>query len=96
LNSIGGTRPSTPGNGIIAILLPYASESYPIKIRGRATGWVAMFTKGGGVLAQSLSIAALVPPLGVTAVIIMDLRHLEGGMRVPAATKFVPSPSECI
>jgi MFS transporter, putative metabolite:H+ symporter len=58
-------------NGIIAILLPYASESYPVKIRGRATGWVAMFTKGGGVLAQALSIAALVPPLGVTAVIIM-------------------------
>ncbi len=58
-------------NGIIAILLPYASESYPIKIRGRATGWVAMFTKGGGVLAQCLSILALVPPLGVTAVIIM-------------------------
>ena len=58
-------------NGIIAILLPYASESYPIKIRGRATGWVAMFTKGGGVLAQCLSIFALVPPLGVTAVLIM-------------------------
>ena len=58
-------------NGIIAILLPYASESYPIKVRGRATGWVAMFTKGGGVLAQALSITALVPPLGVTAVIIM-------------------------
>src|SRR5713101_3684405 len=58
-------------NGIIAILLPYASESYPIKIRGRATGWVAMFTKGGGVFAQWLAITALVPPLGVTAVIIM-------------------------
>jgi putative MFS transporter len=58
-------------NGIIAILLPYASESYPIKIRGRATGWVAMFTKGGGVLAQSLSILALVPSLGVTAILIM-------------------------
>ena len=58
-------------NGIIAILLPYASESYPVKIRGRATGWVAMFTKGGGVLAQALSITALVPPLGITAVIIM-------------------------
>jgi len=58
-------------NGIIAILLPYASESYPVKIRGRATGWVAMFTKGGGVLAQTLSIAALVPPLGIIAVIIM-------------------------
>ncbi len=58
-------------NGIIAILLPYASESYPIKIRGRATGWIAAFTKGGGVLAQTLSIAALVPPLGITSLIIM-------------------------
>jgi len=58
-------------NGIIAILLPYASESYPIKIRGRATGWVAMFTKGGGVLAQLLAITALVPPLGVTAILVM-------------------------
>jgi putative MFS transporter len=58
-------------NGIIAILLPYASESYPIKIRGRATGWVAMFTKGGGVFAQLLAITALVPPLGVTAILVM-------------------------
>ncbi|MBA3830491.1 MAG: MFS transporter [Chthoniobacterales bacterium] len=58
-------------NGIIAILLPYASESYPVKIRGRATGWVAMFTKGGGVLAQSLSIMALAPSLGITAIGIM-------------------------
>lgn len=58
-------------NGIIAILLPYASESYPVKIRGRATGWVASFTKGGGVLAQGLSICALEPTLGVTAIAIM-------------------------
>src|SRR5439155_8127635 len=58
-------------NGIIAIILPYASESYPIKIRGRATGWVAACTKGGGVLAQTLSILALVPSLGVTAGVIM-------------------------
>lgn len=57
-------------NGIIAIILPYASESYPIKIRGRATGWVAACTKAGGVIAQTLSITALVPPLGITAVII--------------------------
>jgi MFS transporter, putative metabolite:H+ symporter len=58
-------------NGILAILLPYASESYPLKIRGRATGWVAACTKGGGVLAQSLSITALAPPLGIAAAIIM-------------------------
>ena len=58
-------------NGVIAILLPYASESYPIKVRGRATGWVAAFTKGGGVLAQSLGIAALVPTLGMASILIM-------------------------
>ena len=54
-------------NGILAILLPYASESYPLKVRGRATGWVAACTKAGGVLAQTLSITALVPPLGIAA-----------------------------
>ena len=58
-------------NGIIAILLPYASESYPMKIRGRATGWVAACTKAGGVLAQTLSITALVPTMGVAAIFIM-------------------------
>lgn len=58
-------------NGIIAIILPYASESYPIKIRGRATGWVAACTKAGGVIAQSLSIAALIPPLGIAAAIVI-------------------------
>jgi putative MFS transporter len=30
-----------------------------------------MFTKGGGVFAQLLAITALVPPLGVTAVLVM-------------------------
>jgi len=58
-------------NGIIAILLPYTSETYPLKIRGRGTGWVAACTKGGGVLAQSLSITALAPPMGAAAVMIM-------------------------
>lgn len=58
-------------NGLLAILLPYASECYPLKVRGRATGWVAACTKGGGVCAQMLSITDLVPPLGIAALIIM-------------------------
>jgi putative MFS transporter len=58
-------------NGILAILLPYTSESYPLKIRGRATGWIAACTKGGGVLAQSLSIVALAPSMGTAAIMIM-------------------------
>lgn len=58
-------------NGLLAVLLPYAAESYPLAIRGRATGWVAACSKLGGLLAQTLSILALVPSLGVVAAIVM-------------------------
>lgn len=58
-------------NALLAIVLPYASESYPLQIRGRATGWVAACTKAGGLAAQALSVTALVPPLGVAAAMIM-------------------------
>jgi MFS transporter, putative metabolite:H+ symporter len=58
-------------NGLLAILLPYASECYPMRVRGRATGLVAACTKGGGVFAQGLSIAALTPPLGVAAAAVL-------------------------
>lgn len=69
-------------NGLLATLLPYASESYPLKVRGRATGWVAACTKAGGVIAQSLSIMALVPPLGVVALMIMAPIGLAVGLIV--------------
>jgi MFS transporter, putative metabolite:H+ symporter len=58
-------------NGLLAILLPYTSECYPLRVRGRATGWVAACTKAGGVIAQSLSITAMVPPLGTAALLII-------------------------
>ncbi len=54
-------------NGIIAILLPYTAESFPLRIRARAIGWVAACTKAGGVIAQALFIAKLVPSIGVVA-----------------------------
>jgi putative MFS transporter len=55
---------------MLAILLPYTAESYPLHIRGRATGWIAACTKGGGLAAQGLSIAALTPSLGLAAAMI--------------------------
>ena len=58
-------------NGVIATLLPYATESFPMRVRGRATGWVAACSKGGGLLAQSFGILALEPALGTAAVIIL-------------------------
>jgi putative MFS transporter len=56
-------------NGIIAMLLPYAAESYPVQVRGRATGWVAACTKAGGLAAQLLSLLGLVPGLAWAAVL---------------------------
>jgi putative MFS transporter len=58
-------------NALIAMLLPYAAESFPLRIRGRTTGIVAACTKAGGMIAQLLAILALVPPLGMVSIAIM-------------------------
>jgi putative MFS transporter len=75
---VGGGSPVLPVallivgiNGIIAILLPYTAESFPLRVRGRATGWVAACTKGGGVIAQALFIGKGLPPFGIIAGAIM-------------------------
>jgi putative MFS transporter len=56
---------------VISILLPYAAENYPVKVRGRATGWVAGWSKIGGLLAQGLGALALVPALGLAAALVV-------------------------
>jgi putative MFS transporter len=58
-------------NALIAMLLPYTAESFPLRIRGRTTGTVAACSKAGGMLAQFLAILALVPPLSLVSLIIM-------------------------
>jgi putative MFS transporter len=54
-------------SGMISMLLPYAAENYPLRVRGRATGWVAGWSKIGGVIAQVLGVLGLVPALGAVA-----------------------------
>ncbi|MGE5563530.1 MAG: MFS transporter [Bacillota bacterium] len=58
-------------NALIAMLLPYAAESFPLRIRGRTTGTVAACTKAGGMLAQLLALFALVPPLRIVSLLII-------------------------
>lgn len=55
-------------NGLIAVLLPYAAENYPLGVRGRATGLIAGSSKVGGVAVQGFALAGLIPTLGGTAV----------------------------
>ena len=54
-------------SAVISILLPYTSESFPVRLGGRATGWVAGCSKVGGVLAQGLALLALVPAFALAA-----------------------------
>ena len=58
-------------NAMIAMLLPYTAESFPLRIRGRTTGIVAACSKAGGMLAQILAVLALVPALGLVSVVIL-------------------------
>jgi putative MFS transporter len=54
-------------SGVIAILLPYTSENFPLRVRGRATGWIAGCSKLGGLLAQTLSVLGAAPALSAAA-----------------------------
>jgi putative MFS transporter len=52
--------------GLISMLLPYTAENYPLRIRGRATGWIAACSKLGGLIAQTLSVLGAVPTFATT------------------------------
>ena len=54
-------------NGMIAVLLPYSAENYPLGVRGRSTGVIAGASKFGGVAVQASAIAGLIPTLGGAA-----------------------------
>ncbi len=58
-------------SGTIAVLLPYCAECYPAAVRGRATGLVAGSSKLGGIVAQLVTLGALVPGLGAAAALLI-------------------------
>jgi putative MFS transporter len=62
--------PITGISSIQAVLVAYASEVYPTRVRGRATGLAAGATKLGGVVIIALVVLAIAPPsIGTTAII---------------------------
>lgn len=66
-------------SAVISILMPYAAESFPVRQRGRATGWIAGCSKVGGVIAQAFAVFALVPAFGIAA----------GAIAVPTAASLL-------
>jgi putative MFS transporter len=73
--------------GVISILLPYTAESYPLRIRGRATGWVAGCSKAGGLICQGLGALALIPALGNSAIAIAVPTVLSLGLIIACCTE---------
>jgi putative MFS transporter len=57
-------------NGMIAVLLPYAAENYPLGSRGKATGLIAGSSKFGGVAVQGFALVGLIPTLGDAALLL--------------------------
>ncbi len=66
-------------SAVISILMPYAAENFPVRSRGRATGWVAGCSKVGGVIAQTLAVFALIPAFRIAA----------GAVAIPAAASLI-------
>jgi MFS transporter, putative metabolite:H+ symporter len=67
-------------NGMIAVLLPYAAENYPLGIRGRATGLVAGSSKFGGVAVQSFALVGIIPTLSGAALALLAPMLLSGAL----------------
>lgn len=57
-------------NGIIAVLLPYTAENYPLGSRGRVTGIVAGASKVGGVAVQGFALLGILPGFGTVALLL--------------------------
>ena len=67
-------------NGMIAVLLPYSAENYPLGIRGRATGLVAGASKFGGVAVQGFALAGFIPTLAGAALALVAPMALSAGL----------------
>lgn len=67
-------------NGMIAVLLPYSAENYPLGIRGRATGLIAGASKFGGVAVQGFALAGFIPTLVGAAAALIAPMALSAGL----------------
>ena len=54
-------------SGVIAMLIPYAAEIYPVQLRGTGSGVVAASSKFGGILGALLGVLGLFEHLALAA-----------------------------
>ena len=57
-------------SGVIAMLIPYAAEIYPVHIRGTGSGIVAASSKFGGIVGAGLGVVGLFDHVALSAAVI--------------------------
>jgi putative MFS transporter len=57
-------------SGVIAMLIPYAAEIYPVEMRGTGAGLVAASSKFGGILGAICGVFGLLNDLALSALVI--------------------------
>jgi putative MFS transporter len=71
-------------SGVVAMLIPYATEIYPVHLRGTGSGVIAASSKLGGILGAGLGVYGFFEHFALSAVLIavpmaasmlMILRH---------------------
>jgi len=67
-------------SGVIAMLIPYAAEIYPVHCRGTGAGLIAASSKFGGILGAGLGVAGFFEHFALSAVLIALPLAISGGM----------------
>ena len=57
-------------SGVIATMIPYAAEIYPVHLRGTGSGLIAAGSKAGGILGAVLGVAGMFDSFLVSALVI--------------------------
>ena len=57
-------------SGVIAMLIPYAAEIYPLRLRGTGSGTIAASSKAGGILGAGLGVTGFFGHFTLSAVVI--------------------------
>lgn len=57
-------------SGVIAMLIPYAAEIYPVHLRGTGSGLIAASSKAGGILGAGFGVAGVFGHLALSALAI--------------------------
>jgi putative MFS transporter len=67
-------------SGVIATMIPYAAEIYPVHLRGTGSGLIAAGSKAGGILGAVLGVAGLFDSFLWSALVIAVPMTLAGSM----------------